>query len=72
MGEYKIILDDEQEKFLDLYLATFPLRPCHTREQYPGLIARNFINSMTSRKEEVLRIYKEKYGKEYEKPTSGG
>ena len=65
MAEYKIMLDDEQERFLDLYLGTFPLREGHTREMYPGLISQNFINSMMSRREEVKRVYKEKYGQEF-------
>ena len=65
MGEYKLLLDDEAENFLDLYLTIFPLREGHTREMYPGLIANNFINSMMKRKHEFLGIYKDKYGKEY-------
>ena len=62
---YYIELDDDAERFLDLYLATFPLREGHTREIYPGLIAQNFINSMMARREEIKRVYKEKYGEEY-------
>jgi hypothetical protein len=62
---YQVELDDLQECFLNLYLATFPLREGHTREMYPGLIAKNFINSMMGRTEEVKRVYKEKYGEEY-------
>ena len=63
--EYKVELDEEQERFLDLYLATFPLREGHTREMYPGLIAKNFINGMMARREEIKRIYNEKNGVEY-------
>lgn len=68
MAEYKIILSDEEERFLDLYLAVCPLRQEHTREDYPGLIARNFISSMMKRINEFKGIYKDRFGKEY----SGG
>ena len=44
--KYSINLTKEQEKFLDKYLKDHPLRPEHKRRDYPGLIAKNFINSM--------------------------
>jgi len=58
--EYKVVLDDEQEKFLDIYLTVNKLRPEHKREDYPGLIATNFINSMMKRKNEFIGILKDK------------
>jgi len=50
--KYVIELNDQQEKFLDIYLAVCPLRAEHTRQDYPGLIANNFINSMMKRQHE--------------------
>lgn len=55
---YKAVeLTDEQEEFLDIYLAVCPLRPEHKREDYPAVIATNFINSMMKRKEEFKQRY---------------
>jgi len=65
MGGYKVILNTEEEKFLDLYLKVCPLREEHTREDYPGLIAHNFIGSMMKRKNEFLGVYKDRFGEEY-------
>ena len=67
MAKYSIELDDVQEEFLDMYLQTFPLREGFERKDYPGLIAKNFINSLISRREEVKSMYKQKYGKDYAK-----
>ncbi len=62
---YTITLDDETEKFLDLYLTLRPLRPEHSRDEYPGLIAQNFIGSMRKRESEFREQYKERFGKEW-------
>lgn len=65
MATYTITLNDRQEKFLDLYLVLFELREGDNREDYPGLIANNFINSMMKRTPEFLSRYKAKFGKEF-------
>ncbi len=59
MAKYEITLSDEQESFLDIYLKVCPLRPEHTRKDYPGLIANNFINSMLKRRDEFEKRYKQ-------------
>jgi hypothetical protein len=64
--KYEISLTEEQEKFLDLYLKIYPLRPEHKREDYPGLIANNFINSQMKRIEELKAVYKYRYGEEWQ------
>lgn len=46
---YQIELDDDQEKFVVWYLKEHPLRPEHTKDMYPGLIAKNFIDGMRKR-----------------------
>lgn len=66
MGVYKIVLTDEQEKFLNLYLHLHPLREGHARADYPGLIANNFINGMMKRWNEFRGVYKDKTGKDWE------
>lgn len=48
--KYEVILPDKIERFLDWYLKEHPLRPEHTRNDYPGLVITNFINSMMKRK----------------------
>ena len=56
--EYKAVkLNEEQEKFLDIYLAVCPLRPEHKRDDYPAVVATNFINSMMKRKDEFQKRY---------------
>jgi len=65
MAEYKVILSDEVERFLDLYLKIHPLRSEHTRADYPSLIANNFINSMMKRTNEFKGVYKDMFGEEY-------
>ena len=65
--KYTIELNDEQEKFLDMYLKLFPLRPEHKREDYPGLIPKNFINSLMDREAktgEMKEQYLKKFGVE--------
>ena len=58
MASYRIDLTDEQEEFLDLYLSVHPLPPPNKREDYPGLIAKNFINSMMKRRDEFEALKK--------------
>jgi hypothetical protein len=58
--EYKAAqLTEEQEKFLDIYLKVCPLRPEHKREDYPALIATNFITSMMKRRSEFEKRYEQ-------------
>ena len=65
MGEYIVVLNDEQEDFLDAYFTSCPLREEHSREDYPNLVVNNFINSMLKRKNEFVGRYKDKTGKEF-------
>lgn len=65
MSEYKIILSDEVEQFLDLYLKVYPLRSEHHRTDYPSLIVHNFINSMMKRTNEFKGVYKDMFGEDY-------
>ena len=65
MGLYFIWLTKTQEKFLDLYLTVKPLRPEHRRRHYPGLVAKNFINSMMAREKELREIYKKLTGRDW-------
>lgn len=65
MGKYVIILNDEQEDFLDCYLDVNPLREEHKREDYPRLVVCNFINSMMKRKNEFHGRYKDKNKKDF-------
>lgn len=58
--KYEVELTEEQENFLDIYLYVHPLRSEHKREDYPGLIAHNFINSMMRRRGEFEKAYKDK------------
>jgi len=64
--KYEIELNEEQEKFLELYLSVYPLREEHTKKDYPGIIAKNFIMSMMKRENEIKGIYKDKFGKDFE------
>jgi len=65
MGLYWCWLTKKQERFLDLYLTVRPLRPGHKRRHYPGLIAKNFINSMLAREDKFKEVYKEATGEEW-------
>lgn len=56
MGEYKIILNDIQEKFLDLYLDVCKLRSEHKRSDYPNLIVNNWVNSLMKREKDFRRM----------------
>ena len=64
--KYEIELTNEQEKFLDLYLTVYPLREEHKREDYPSVIANNFINSMMKRENEIRGVHRDKFGKDFE------
>ena len=66
MGKYEVMLTNEQERFLDLYLKVCPLREEHTRKDYPGLIANNFINSMMKRKVDFLVMHRKKFGEDFD------
>ncbi len=57
---YSVEINKEQEEFLDLYLATYPLNPEHRKEDYPRLLVTNFINSMMKRRPEIEEVYKKK------------
>jgi len=50
-------LTKEMEEFLDIYLIVCPLRPEHKREDYPALVATNFISSMMKRKDQFQKQY---------------
>lgn len=65
MAKHTIELTEEQELFLDIYLAVCPLREGHYREDYPGIVANNFINSMMKREPQFLVMYEKKYGKKF-------
>ena len=52
---YIVKLTEEQETFLDIYLAVRPLRKEHTRDIYPHLIVNNFINSMMKNRREAFK-----------------
>ena len=60
MGRYFVDLSEEQEAFLDVYLDVNPLRPGDTRQDYPGLVAKNFINSMMKRQVEFTARFEKK------------
>lgn len=56
--KYLIDLNPDQEEFLDKYLAVANFK--HRREEYPGLVINNFINSMIKRRgDEVKAAFKE-------------
>ena len=42
------------------------MRPEHSKQDYPGLVASNFINSQMARKEEIKILYERKFGKKWE------
>lgn len=65
MAEYKVILSDEAEQFLNLYLTVCLLRPEHTRNDYPNLVVNNFINSLMNRRLDFMAMYEKKFGKPY-------
>lgn len=46
---YEVILNDTLEDFLTWYLAKYPLRPEHKRQDYPNLVVNNFVNGMMRR-----------------------
>ncbi len=71
MGTYVVELSSKEEEFLDLYLNTYQLREEHTRNDYPGLIAHNFIQSMMKREKEIKKVYKAKNGKAYRRKQHG-
>lgn len=66
MSEYKIVLTEEMEDFLDLYLEVNRLRPEHARKDYPGVIAHNFITAMMKRRLEFEGLYARRTGKVYD------
>ena len=47
--KYEVILNDDTERFLIWYLKVRPLRPEHTKNDYPNLVVNNFINGMRTR-----------------------
>ena len=61
---YLINLNKKQEKFLDMYLKLYPLRKEHKRRHYPGIVAKNFINSLIKREDEFKKLYDAKFGEE--------
>lgn len=69
---YVVILDDKQEDFVKLYLSVSNLRQGHTKNMYPGLIAKNFINAMMKRRPQFEAMYEKKFGKVYDGEYIGG
>jgi len=53
--KYVVELSEKQEEFLDIYLAVRPLKPEHTRDQYPSLVVNNFINSLMKDRREAFK-----------------
>ena len=64
--EYKVVLSEEQERFLDLYFKVRPLRPEHKRTDYPHLVVNNWVNSLMRMKDKFLKMYEEVYGRRWE------